>query len=187
MNLQGAVVADPDDGKQFRADGSYLGVNVGNFMISAGFMERWWGPGLGRQPDPLHERAADSERHARTQLHRSVQDASCCPGSGRGARASRSAKTEAHDVPFPNVRFLAARVNFKPRPWLEFGLTRTAQWCGGDRDCGWDTFTDMLFGRDNQVDGGGRRAAARQPDGRLRHAACVRPGRRCRSPFTRSG
>ncbi len=53
------------------------------------------------------------------------------------------------------MRFFAARVNFKPRPWLEFGLTRTAQWCGGDRPCDWDTFTDMLFGRDNQVEGGG--------------------------------
>ena len=45
LNLQGTYVADPDDGKEFRADGSYLGVNFGNFMISAGFMERWWGPG----------------------------------------------------------------------------------------------------------------------------------------------
>ncbi len=26
-------------------DGSYLGVNVGNFMLSAGYIERWWGPG----------------------------------------------------------------------------------------------------------------------------------------------
>ena len=45
LNLQGSVVADPEDGKQLRADGSYLGVNIGNFMISAGLMERWWGPG----------------------------------------------------------------------------------------------------------------------------------------------
>ena len=45
MNLQGSYVADPDDDKDWRADGSYLGVNFGNFMLSAGFMERWWGPG----------------------------------------------------------------------------------------------------------------------------------------------
>ena len=47
-------------------------------------------------------------------------------------------------------------MNFKPRPWLEFGLTRTAQWCGGDRPCDWDTFVDMVLGNDNQVEGGGR-------------------------------
>ena len=45
LNLQGSYVADPDDDKDLRADGSYLGVNFGNFMLSAGFMERWWGPG----------------------------------------------------------------------------------------------------------------------------------------------
>jgi hypothetical protein len=27
-----------------QADGSYLGINFGNFMLSAGYMERWWGP-----------------------------------------------------------------------------------------------------------------------------------------------
>ena len=41
LNLQGAYVVDPEDNKKFRADGSYLGVNIGNFMISAGLMERW--------------------------------------------------------------------------------------------------------------------------------------------------
>ncbi len=52
------------------------------------------------------------------------------------------------------MRFFAARVNFKPRPWLEFGLTRTAQWCGGDRPCDWGTFVDMVFGHDNQTTDG---------------------------------
>jgi hypothetical protein len=61
-------------------------------------------------------------------------------------------QAESHDVPVPDVQFFAARVNFKPRPWLEFGLTRTAQWCGGDRPCDWDTFTDMFIGADNQED-----------------------------------
>jgi hypothetical protein len=48
---------------------------------------------------------------------------------------------------------MAARVNFKPRPWLEFGLTRTAQWCGGDRPCGLSEFGDLLLGRDNREEG----------------------------------
>ena len=39
------VGGDPADGKTVRLDGSYVGVTVGNFMISAGAMDRWWGPG----------------------------------------------------------------------------------------------------------------------------------------------
>src|SRR5699024_2183634 len=45
INAQGTYALDPADGQKWRADGSYLGVNVGNFMLSAGFVERWWGPG----------------------------------------------------------------------------------------------------------------------------------------------
>jgi hypothetical protein len=63
-------------------------------------------------------------------------------------------RAESRGVPVQDVRFFAARVNFKPRPWLEFGLTRSAQWCGGDRPCDWSTFIDMFLGNDNQVAGG---------------------------------
>src|SRR5688572_14647399 len=38
LNLEGTFVVDPDDGKQGRLDGSYLGANFGNFMISVGNM-----------------------------------------------------------------------------------------------------------------------------------------------------
>jgi hypothetical protein len=153
MNLQAAVVADPVDGKEFRADGSYLGVNVGNFMISAGLMERWWGPGwdgsllLSNNARPIPSLT----------LERNYTD----PFKTRWLawigpwRASIAlGEAESHDVPLPGVRFLAARVNFKPRPWLEIGVSRTAQWCGGERTCDWGTFTDMLMGRDNQVENG---------------------------------
>jgi hypothetical protein len=164
VNLQAAAVADPDDGKQFRPDGSYLGVNVGNFMISAGFMERWWGPGwdgslilsTNARPIPSLTLERNYTDPFKTRLLSWI-------GPWRASIAVGEA--ESHGVPLPNVRFLAARVNFKPRPWLEFGLTRTAQWCGGDRQCGWSTFTDLLLGRDNQVENGA--ATEEQPGNQL--------------------
>lgn len=150
LNLQGTYAADPDDGKDFRADGSYLGLNIGNFMISAGYMERWWGPawegGLilstNARPIPSITLERNYTDPFKTKLLSWI-------GPWRASIAM--GRMESSDVPVPDVRFLAARVNFKPRPWLEFGLTRTAQWCGGDRKCDWDTFTDMLLGQDNQV------------------------------------
>jgi hypothetical protein len=152
FNLQGSVVADPEDGKELRADGSYIGVNVGNFMISAGFMERWWGPGW----DGSLILSTNARPIPSLTLERNYTD----PFKTRWLswigpwRASIAVgETEGEDVAVPDVKFLAARVNFKPRPWLEFGLTRTAQFCGGDRPCDWDTFTDVLFGRDNFVEG----------------------------------
>ena len=155
VNLQGSYVADPDDDKDARADGTYLGVNFGNFMLSAGYMERWWGPGwdgslilsTNARPIPTVTLERNYTDPFKTHVARR--------GSGPGAPASPWERAESEDVPVPDVRFFAARVNFKPRPWLEFGLTRTAQWCGGDRPCDWDTFVDMVLGNDNQeVDGG---------------------------------
>jgi hypothetical protein len=164
LNLQGAYVADPDDGKRFRPDGSYVGLNIGNFMVSAGYMERWWGPGFegslilstNARPIPSLTLERNYTDPFKTRLLSWI-------GPWRASIAVGEA--EGHDVAVADVRFLAMRVNFKPRPWLEVGLTRTAQWCGGGRECGWKTFTNMLLGRDNQVEGGA--AAADQPGNQM--------------------
>ncbi|HUQ11802.1 MAG TPA: capsule assembly Wzi family protein [Steroidobacteraceae bacterium] len=150
INLQGSYVADPDDGQELRADGSYLGINFGNFMLSAGLMERWWGPGW----DNSMILSTNARPIPSVTLERNYAD----PFESRWLswigpwRASIAiGRAESSGVPVPDARFFAARVNIKPRPWLELGLSRTAQWCGGDRPCDWDTFVDMFVGNDNQV------------------------------------
>jgi hypothetical protein len=151
-NLQGSVVADPDDDQQFRVDGSYVGVNVGNFMISAGFMERWWGPGW----DGSLILSTNARPIPSLTLERNYTDpfeSKWLSWIGPWRASIAVGEMEGSDVAVPDVKYLAMRVNFKPRPWLEFGLTRTAQFCGGDRPCDWDTFKDVLFGRDNYVEG----------------------------------
>ena len=183
VNLQGSVVADPDDDQQFRADGSYLGVNVGNFMISAGFMERWWGPGW----DGSLILSTNARPIPSLTLERNYTDpfkSKWLSWIGPWRASIALGEMEGSDVAVPNVKFLAARVNFKPRPWLEFGLTRTAQFCGGDRPCDWDTFTDMLFGRDRRAATRARSPATSWP---ATTCACALPGRRSRLRSTRSG
>lgn len=149
LNLQGAYVANPEDKKDWRPDGSYLGVNFGNFMLSAGYMERWWGPGW----DGGLILSTNARPIPTITLERNYTDpfeTKWLSWMGPWRASIAMGEAESHDVPVPNVRFFAMRLNFKPRPWLEFGLTRTAQWCGGDRPCDWDTFVDMVFGNDNQ-------------------------------------
>jgi len=164
VNLQGSVVANPDDDQQFRADGSYIGVNVGNFLISAGFMERWWGPGWdGNLILSTNARPIPSITIERNYTDPFKSKLLSWIGPWRASIAM--GEMEGSGVAVPNVLFYAARINFKPRPWLEFGLTRTAQWCGGDRSCDWDTFSDMLLGRDNQVEDG--ESSAEQPGNQM--------------------
>jgi hypothetical protein len=153
LNLEGAAVANPDDDKRFRADGSYLGVNVGNFMISAGYMERWWGPGW----DGSLILSTNARPIPSLTLERNYTDpfkARLLSWIGPWRASIAVGESDEDHLTVSHVRFLAARVNFKPRPWLEFGLSRTAQWCGGDRPCGWGVFKDMLIGRDNREENG---------------------------------
>jgi hypothetical protein len=165
VNLQGSYVVDPDDGKKLRPDGSYLGVNFGNYMLSAGFMERWWGPGW----DGSLVLSTNARPIPSVTLERNYTDpfkTKWLSWIGPWRASIAMGRAESEGVPVPDVRFFAARVNFKPRHWLEFGLTRTAQWCGGDRPCDRGTFVDMLFGRDNQTTDGGA-AAEEQPGNQM--------------------
>lgn len=148
-NLQASVVADPTDGQELRLDGSYVGVSVANFMISFGAIERWWGPGW----DGSLILSSNARPIPGLTIERNYSDpfawallrwlgpwrASIAVGQAEGSR-----------VAVPDARFFAARLNFKPRPWLEFGLSRTAQWCGDGRPCDLGTFGKLLIGRDNR-------------------------------------
>jgi capsule assembly protein Wzi len=122
-------------------------------MLSAGYLERWWGPGW----DGSLILSTNARPIPTVTLERNYTDpfkTRWLSWMGPWRASIAMGEAESHDVPVPNVRFFAMRLNFKPRPWLEFGLTRTAQWCGGDRPCDWGTFVDMVFGNDNQTQDG---------------------------------
>ena len=53
------------------------------------------------------------------------------------------------DRAVPNALLWGFRLNFKPHPRLEVGVTRLAQWAGDGRPHGFDTFWNVLTGRDN--------------------------------------
>lgn len=154
--LEVTAVANPADGREVRLDGSYLGVNVGNFMISAGAMQRWWGPGwegsliLGTNARPIPSLTIERNYSDafKTPWLRWIGPwrASIAVGQAEGASTARDGGLAV----LPDVKFLAARVDFRPRPWLELALTRSAQFCGKGRECDLGTVWDLLIGRDNR-------------------------------------
>lgn len=149
FNLTATGVVDPDDGRDARADGSYLGLSIGNVMISAGLLDRWWGPGWegslifssNARPIPAITIERNYSDPFRTRWLRWL---------GPWRLTASLGALDGGEVAVPDARFFAARATFKPRPWLELGLSRTAQWCGEGRPCGWGTFQDLLLGRDNR-------------------------------------
>jgi Capsule assembly protein Wzi len=150
VRFEGQVVASPEDGKDYRADGSMLGLTLGNYTFAAGTMDRWWGPGwdgsliLSNNARPIPAITIDrngTDAFGTRWLHwLGPWDMSILFGRLESVTG--------------NARFFGLRVNFRPWPSLELGLSRTAQWCGEDRPCGVDTFTDLFLGRDNRGDGG---------------------------------
>jgi hypothetical protein len=148
IRLQATAVADASDGKDFRADGSYVAAVLGNWMLHAGYIDRWWGPGwegsliLGTNARPLPS----------VTIERNFSDPIDHPWFqwiGQWRVVATMGQFEGDRADAPDAQFFGMRVTWKPHPRLEVGLSRSAQWCGEGRPCGLDTFWDLFIGNDN--------------------------------------
>jgi hypothetical protein len=152
INLQVTGVDSPADGQDVRADGSEIGLRLGNFVYAASVTDRWWGPGwdgsliLSNNARPI---PALTIRRNVTRPFETKWLSWLGPWDLRVIWGEMES-----DRVIPNPRFFGMRFNFKPHPSLEIGLSRTAQWCGEGRPCDFDTFVDLFFGKDNVGDAG---------------------------------
>jgi len=148
--LSATVVADPEDDRPVRPDGSYVAMSLGNWMLSAGYLDRWWGPGwqgsliLSNNARPVPALAID--RNESTPF-----DVPVLRWLGPWRFSTFMGQYES-DRDYENPLMWGLRVEFRPHPTLQIGISRTAQWCGKDRPCGLDTFWDLLVGNDNRDD-----------------------------------
>lgn len=152
VSLNGQSVDSPADGKDFRADGSMIGVVLGNYSFTVNTLDRWWGPGwdgsliLSNNARPIPAISID----------RNFTDpfkTKWLSWLGPWDMSAHFGKMES-DRAVPNTQFFGLRVTFKPIPSLELGMSRTAQWCGNGRPCGFDTFVKLFTGRDNRGQAG---------------------------------
>jgi hypothetical protein len=149
-SLQGQWVSDPQDGDDFRPDGSYLGVALGNWMLAAAITDRWWGPGWqsslimsnNARPIPAISLERNSTKAFKTKWLSWIGPWDLMVMWGQ--------LEEEREV--PNANLFGMRLNFKPLKSLEIGFSRTAQLCGDDRPCDLDTIINMLLGKDNAGD-----------------------------------
>jgi hypothetical protein len=136
FRLEATVVADPDDGKTVRPDGSYAGVTLGNWMLSVGYLERWWGPGwegsniLGNNSRPVPAFAIDRK-------YADPFETKWLSWLGPWSINAFYGILENNREDVDRPHFLGLRVSFKPFDAVEIGLMRSAQWCGEGRNCDW--------------------------------------------------
>ncbi len=146
--LQVTGALDPEDDKEIRLDGSYLGAVWGNTLFSVGYLDRWWGPGwdgsliLSNNPRPIPMLA----------IERNYSDPFetkwlkwLGPWTGQvffGLLESNRA--------VPDAQIFGLRLDFRPTPNLQVALSRTALWCGEGRPCDLEAFWDLFTGNDNE-------------------------------------
>ncbi len=152
VQLSASAVDSPSDGKDFRPDGSMLGLDLGNWTIAASTMDRWWGPGWDGSLI-LSNNARPVPALTLSRNHTSPFQTKWLNWIGPWDFSLIWGQLET-DRAIPKARFFGMRVNFRPHKSLEIGISRTAQWCGNGRPCDFDTFTDLLLGKDNRGDAG---------------------------------
>lgn len=142
--LQGAWVNDPDDNKDWRADGSYLGMALGNWMIAASTSDRYWGPGwqssmiLSNNARPIPsftlERNLTTAYKSKWLRWIGPWDLAVMWGFLDDDRTISSA------------RVFAIRYNFRPIQSLEVAFSGMGLWCGSGQDCSADELFDLVTG-----------------------------------------
>lgn len=136
-----------DSPDEWRADGSYIGFSTGKWSFTAGYPERWWGPGMqgslilstnARPPPQIGVQRLSVEGFERRWL-RWIGPWSVTSFIGQ--------LDDTRDV--NDALLFGLRLTARPLPELEVAFSRTAQLCGDGRPCGFDEFSNMLIGRDN--------------------------------------
>ena len=146
--LELTLAANPDDDEAFRPDGSYFAGKFGNWIVTAGAQDRWWGSGwqgsliLSNSARPVPALSLD----------RAVSD----PFESKWLRwigpwrlSTFMGYMEGDRQDYNHPLLFGMRISARPLDGLEISLERTAQWCGEGRSCTWDDFWNLWWGNDN--------------------------------------
>lgn len=157
--LSVALVSDPDDGHSVRLDGSYGTMRLGNWLFTAGALDRWWGPGwdgsllLSSNARPVPALSIDRES---SQPFESPWLSWIGPWRISTFMGHMEEEREDRDHPL----LFGMRITFRPfsnmklgpvlpLEGIEFALERTAQWCGEGLPCDANAFRNVFAGNDN--------------------------------------
>jgi len=142
-----SVAIHPRDGMHYRFDDSYAAWRFGNWWVSAGAQQRWWGPGwdgsliLSNNARPMPSVSLDRASSA-------AFNSKWLSWIGPWRLTTFMGRAEYQDPEFPRPMLWGARATARPLHDVEIGLSRTAQWCRVGV-CGLRTFRDVLLGKDN--------------------------------------
>lgn len=136
---------DPQDDKEFRLDESYVAVVLGNWIISGGAIEQWWGPGF----DSAMHKSNNARPLPSLMVSRNNAQAFETPWLSwlgtwtlTGGISMLEEERYASDALLWNLRG-----SIKPLKQLEIGLSWTAQFCGDGQECDFESALKSITGQ----------------------------------------
>jgi hypothetical protein len=148
--LEFTAAANPQDDENWRFDGSYAAGKFGNWIVTLGAQDRWWGSGwqgsliLSNNARPVPAIALDralSTPFESRWLH--------WIGPWRLTTFMGYMEDDRGIDDYDHPLLFGFRVSARPLDGLEISLERTAQWCGEGRSCSWSDFWNVWWGNDN--------------------------------------
>ena len=138
-------------GNELNIDGSFLAYKLGNWVLTAGAIERWWGPGI----DTNLIMTTNSRPLPAIAITRDDSNALPMPWLswiGPWTLTAQIAKLEA-DRAVPDTLMWSTRATFRPLRGLEIGIIWSLQWAGKDQPSTINDFFSVLLAKDQCADG----------------------------------
>ncbi|EWS99258.1 hypothetical protein BG00_00530 [Pseudoalteromonas sp. SCSIO_11900] len=132
-------------------DDSYLAYRMGNWIVRAGAVEQFWGPGV----DNSLIMSGNSKPLPAISLSREQSSAFETPWLswiGQWSFTAQMAKLESTRV-VPDALLWSTRLNLRPIQQLEIGFSWSAQWAGKGQPSSAGDFFDLITGGGECVDG----------------------------------
>lgn len=149
--LQASYAPDPEDDDHFRLDGSYLAGTAGNWVLGAGAIDRWWGPGW--QSSLIlsnNARPVPAVWINRRDAHAPETPWLSWIGPWQFVLYAGQLEDERK---VPEAKLVGMRLSFRPFAGLDIGLSRSIMFGGEDRPESASVFYEAFIGRDNAQNG----------------------------------
>ena len=145
---------DPEDNEDIRLDGSYLAGTAANWVLGAGAIDRWWGPGWSNSLIL----STNARPMPAVWLNRKDAKAFETPwlswiGPWQFTVFGGQYESERE---IPKAKLIGMRATFRPVQGLDIGLSRAIMFGGEGRPENGSAIWDAIIGRENGQQGAGK-------------------------------
>ncbi|MCG9697971.1 capsule assembly Wzi family protein [Shewanella sp. Isolate11] len=152
FKISGSGNFDAEDDQSFRLDDSYVAMALGNWMVTLGSVEQWWGPGF----DTGLIKSNNARPAPSLMISRNNAAAFETPWlSWIGPWTFTAGVTWLNDDDraVENPLLWNFRGTIRPIQQIEIGLSWTTMFCGDGQECGFTTLLDAFAGKSICPDG----------------------------------